>query len=99
MLLLTSGTAPGSIDDIELLFLDESSVVALQCEAQATLPPPPFCLERNCINGNLDQRRRVEAIARILGLPPSDQNQMKGAKWSPIFFNADCVPGFEEEDY
>lgn len=90
---------PGILDDVELLFAPDSSTVGVRCEAQVTLPPPPFCLERNCINGNLDQRRRVEAVARVLGLPPSDQVQMqRGARWTPIFFNADRVPGFNDDD-
>lgn len=97
--LTTPGTSPGSLDDVELLFAPDSSTVGVRCEAQVTLPPPPFCLERNCINGNLDQRRRVEAVARVLGLPPSDQVQMqRGARWTPIFFNADRVPGFNDDD-
>ena len=92
------GTAPGSIDDIELLFSDdEASIVALRCEAEVTLPPPPFCLQKKCINGNLDQRRRVEKVSKVLGLPSADSNLMKDAKWTPIFFNADRVPGFDDE--
>jgi hypothetical protein len=94
--LTTPGTAPGSIDDVELLFLP--TIVNLRCEAQVTLPPPPFCLQKNCINGNLDQRRRLEKITQMLGLPFSDTNQMNdNAKWTPIFFNSDRVPGFDDE--
>jgi uncharacterized protein (DUF1499 family) len=95
------GTAPGpkSIDDIELLFTNDN-IVNLRCEARVTLPPPPFCVQKNCINGNMDQRRRVEDIARILGLPSADYERMaQTAKWSPIFFNSDRVPGFDDDDY
>ena len=95
------GTAPGpnSIDDIELLFTNDN-IVNLRCEARITLPPPPFCVQKNCINGNMDQRRRVEDIARILGLPSTDYERMvQTAKWSPIFFNSDRVPGFDDDDY
>eukprot|EP00536_Pseudo-nitzschia_multiseries_P012464 jgi/Psemu1/32165/gm1.32165_g len=96
--LKTPGTSPGSTDDIELLFSDgSSSIVSLRCEADVTLPPPPFCLQKNCINGNLDQRRRVEKVVKILGLPSSDSYLMKDAKWTPIFFNSDRVPGFDDE--
>ena len=96
--LTTPGTSPGSTDDIELLFSDDSSsIVSLRCEAEVTLPPPPFCLKKNCINGNLDQRRRVEKVARVLGLPSTDSDLMKDAKWTPIFFNSDRVPGFDDE--
>lgn len=70
------GTAPGSIDDVELLFADEG-VVNLRCEARVTLPPPPFCIKKNCINGNMDQRKRVEEISRVLGLPAADAERMK----------------------
>lgn len=94
------GTAPGpkSIDDIELLFTNDN-IVNLRCEARVTLPPPPFCVQKNCINGNMDQRRRVEDIARILGLPSADYERMtQTAKWSPIFFNSDRVPGFDDDD-
>jgi len=93
--LTVPGTTPSSLDDIELLFLD--SIVQLRCEARVTLPVPPFCLKRNCINGNMDQRTRVGTVARIVGLPYADQQQMQKAKWTPIFFNADRVPDFDED--
>lgn len=96
--LVVPGTAPGSSDDVELVFAAEGGVVQVRCEARVTLPPPPFCLQKNCINGNMDQRRRVDAVARVLGLPPSDEDLMTSgeAKWTPIFFNSDRVP---ETDY
>ena len=90
------GTAPSSLDDVELLFAEES-VVNVRCDARVTLPIPPFCLKRNCINGNMDQRSRIEKVALLLNLPPSDQQQMQKAKWTPIFFNSDRVPGFDDE--
>lgn len=98
------GTAPGSLDDIELLFVEDGNIVNIRCDAQVTLPVPPFCLKRNCINGNMDQRSRLEKMALLLNLPPSDQLQMRQqAKWTPIFFNSDRVPGFDdnygEEEY
>mmetsp|Transcript_12455 Transcript_12455/g.26514 ORF Transcript_12455/g.26514 Transcript_12455/m.26514 type:complete len:208 (+) Transcript_12455:2-625(+) len=92
------GTAPSSFDDIELLF-SEGNIVNVKCEARVTLPPPPFCLKKNCINGNMDQRSRVERVGRLLGLPTSDESEMReGAKWTPIFFNSDRVPGFDDDD-
>lgn len=94
--LTVPGTAPSSLDDVELLFAEES-IVNVRCDARVTLPVPPFCLKRNCINGNMDQRFRVEKLSLILNLPPSDQQQMKQARWSPIFFNSDKVPGFDED--
>ena len=91
------GTAPGSLDDIEMLFVQDGSIVNIRCDARVTLPIPPFCLKRNCINGNMDQRSRLETMALLLNLPPSDQLQMKQqAKWTPIFFNSDRVPGFDD---
>eukprot|EP00978_Attheya_sp_CCMP212_P048365 scaffold510312_cov55-Attheya_sp.AAC.2 len=95
--LTVPGTAPNSLDDIELLYTD-GGIVNVRCEARVTLPPPPFCIKKNCINGNMDQRRRVEQVAQILGLPPADQKQMEGAKWTPIFFNSDRVPDMLDYD-
>ena len=91
------GTAQGSLDDVEILFAGEEGIVHLRCQARVTLPPPPFCLKKNCINGNMDQRTRMDSIARLLGLPAADQERMQSAKWTPIFFNSDRVPGFDEE--
>mmetsp|Transcript_14986 Transcript_14986/g.26807 ORF Transcript_14986/g.26807 Transcript_14986/m.26807 type:complete len:213 (-) Transcript_14986:471-1109(-) len=88
------GTAPSSVDDIELIFSED--VVNVKCEATVTLPPPPFCVKKNCINGNMDQRSRVERMGSLLGLPANDREEMMGAKWTPIFMNSDRVPGFED---
>ncbi|KAL7541578.1 hypothetical protein ACHAWF_006972 [Thalassiosira exigua] len=91
------GTAPSSLDDIELTFSE--SIVNVKCEARVTLPPPPFCLRKNCINGNMDQMLRVERIGRLLGLPTSDADEMRQeSKWTPIFFNSDRVPGWSDDD-
>jgi uncharacterized protein (DUF1499 family) len=95
--LTTAGTTPGSLDDIELTFPNDGGIVNVRCEARVTLPPPPFCIKKNCINGNMDQRKRLEDLTYILGLPPADQKQMQGAKWTPIFFNSDRVPGFYDD--
>lgn len=92
--LTTPGTAPGSLDDLELIFPADGDIVNIRCEARVTLPPPPFCIRKNCINGNIDQRRRVEELGLGIGLPPADEREMKEeAKWTPIFFNSDRVPG------
>lgn len=93
--LTVPGTSPSSFDDIELVFLQE--VVNVKCEARVTLPPPPFCIKKNCINGNMDQRSRVERLGRLLGIPPNDVEEMRDeAKWTPIFLNSDRVPGFDD---
>ena len=93
--LTVPGTSPSSLDDIELIFSPE--VVNVKCEARVTLPPPPFCIKKNCINGNMDQRSRVERLGRLLGLPPNDVEEMRDeAKWTPIFLNSDKVPGFDD---
>ena len=95
--LTVPGTAPGSLDDIELVFGDEG-IVNWRCQARVTLPPPPFCIQKNCINGNMDQRRRMDRVGQILGMPKADQERMdQSAKWTPIFFNSDRVPGFEDD--
>ena len=97
------GTAPSSVDDIELSFSNNNNdnIVNLKCQARVTLPPPPFCIQKNCINGNMDQRKRIENIAtNVLGLPSIDNERMRedgAAKWTPIFFNSDKVPGFYDE--
>jgi uncharacterized protein (DUF1499 family) len=90
------GTVKGTLDDIELYFPEAGGIVALRCEARNTLPPPPFCIKKGCINGNMDERKRIERVASVLGLPFLDQEEMQGAKWTPIFFNSDKVPGFDE---
>lgn len=96
--LTVPGTAPGSMDDIELFFPSGGGIVNLRCEARVTLPPPPFCIRLGCINGNMDQRNRLEVISRQLGLPSADQKRMReGAKWTPIFFNSDTIPGFYDD--
>lgn len=96
--LTVPGTAPASLDDIEILFSEGGGIVNLRCEARVTLPPPPFCLKKNCINGNMDQRTRLERVTQTLGLPPTDQEQMRSSKWTPIFFNSDRVPGFDDDE-
>ena len=93
--LTVPGTAPSSLDDVELVFSEGAANV--RCEARVTLPPPPFCIKRNCINGNMDQRTRVEKLASVLGLPFQDRTEMAGAKWTPIFLNSDKVPGFDDD--
>lgn len=91
--LTTPGTAPGSLDDLELVFPEDGSIVNVRCDARVVLPPPPFCIRKNCINGNMDQRRRVEELSLGLGLSPVDQREMREeAKWTPIFFHSDRVP-------
>ena len=96
--LTVPGTAPNSLDDIYLQFPTDGNIVNVKCEARVTLPPPPFCLQKNCINGNMDQRRRVQELSLLLGLPLSDEALMKdeGAKWTPIFWNTDRVPDMVE---
>ena len=93
--LTVPGTAPSSLDDIDIVFSDD--VVNLKCQARVTLPPPPFCVRKNCINGNMDQRSKIEKLSFVLGLPASDREEMQAAKWTPIFFNSDRVPGFDDE--
>ena len=93
------GTAPGSLDDLEVLFSNEGGILNVRCEARVSLPPPPFCVKKNCINGSMDQRQRVENMSYMLGLPPVDQSRMnEGAKWTPIFLNSDRVPAFDDID-
>ena len=91
-------TAPGSLNDLKILFSEEGGVANIRCEAQVTLLPPPFCLEKNRSNGNMDQWTTVEELALSLGPPPTDQKQMqKRANWTPMFFDSDKVPGFYDK--
>ena len=46
--LTVPGTAPSSLDDVELLFTNDG-IVNVRCDARVTLPIPPFCVKRNCI--------------------------------------------------
>eukprot|EP00977_Amphora_coffeiformis_P012808 scaffold3240_cov187-Amphora_coffeaeformis.AAC.3 len=107
------GTAPNSFDDIELFFKanddddssenvrgdDTGTLINLRCEARVTLPPPPFCIRKNCINGSMDQRDRLARIQTVLGLPAADASRMQDqAKWTPIFFNSDKVPSWDDDD-
>lgn len=94
--LTVPGTAPSSLDDIDLVFTNDN-IVNVRCQARVTLPPPPFCIRKNCINGNMDQRSRIEKLGYVLGLPSADRDEMQGAKWTPIFLNSDRVPGFDDE--
>jgi len=95
---VSSKAPPGSLDDVELFFTD-GGIVNTKCNARVALPPPPFCIKKGCINANQDQRERVKEVGYLLGLPPSDQKQMQeGARWTPIFFNADRVPDMLEYD-
>mmetsp|Transcript_3853 Transcript_3853/g.8095 ORF Transcript_3853/g.8095 Transcript_3853/m.8095 type:complete len:273 (+) Transcript_3853:51-869(+) len=91
--LTVPGTAPGSLDDVEFIFGEEGTV-ARRGSARVRTPPPPFCIKRNCINGSMDQRVRLDRLT--LGLPPADQDLMRSSVWTPIFFNSDRVPGFDE---
>ena len=105
---VVSGTAPNSYDDIELFFQGDSSsenvpgdntLINLRSEARVTLPPPPFCIRKNCINGSMDQRDRLARIQRVVGLPAADEGRMnEQAKWTPIFFNSDKVPSWDDDD-
>ena len=58
--LMTPGTAPVSLDDLELAFPEDGGIVNVRCDARVILPPPSFCVQKNCVNTNMDQRRRVE---------------------------------------
>lgn len=103
--LTVPGTLPKSRDDVELSFIDEQGgngggIVNVRCSAQNPLPMAPFCVKKDCINGAMDQRERVQRLSRIVGLPPADQFQMRdSAKWTPIFFNSDRVPDFGDDGY
>lgn len=46
----------------------------------------------------MNQRRCIKNVAQILGMPSADQDRMKyDAKWTPIFFHSDKVPGFDDD--
>lgn len=103
-------------DDVELIFSEydkEKSIVQVRAEAKISTAPPPFCIKKNCINGNMKQREGLARIQSKLGLPnvndvergntkniarPKGEYPDDGeSKWTPIFFNSDRVPYFDED--
>ena len=101
------GTAPNSLDDNWIVLwrwkFQQQWHYHHHCQpdmpTRITLPPPPFCVQCNCINGNIDQRDQLIHVATVLGLPAANQSHiMEQAKWTTIFFNSDKVPGFSEND-
>lgn len=78
-------------DDVELLLRDD--VATFRAAARRKGLTPPWCTEKNCINGSMAQRKRVLALGAKLGWSPIDATNMEDeGRWTPIFFNTDAVP-------
>ena len=82
-------------DDVELLLRDD--VATFRAAARRKGLTPPWCTEKNCINGSMAQRKRVLALGAKLGWSPIDSTNMEDeGRWTPIFFNTDAVPRDDE---
>mmetsp|Transcript_11036 Transcript_11036/g.32934 ORF Transcript_11036/g.32934 Transcript_11036/m.32934 type:complete len:169 (+) Transcript_11036:157-663(+) len=78
-------------DVVELLLRDDLATFRVAAVSKGVTPP--WCLEKNCINGSMQQRRRILALAKALGWSPVDSTNLEDeGRWTPIFFNTDAVP-------
>lgn len=78
-------------DVVELLLRDDVATFRVAAETKGVTPP--WCVEKGCINGSMNQRRRILALAKALGWSPIDSTQLEDeGRWTPIFFNTDAVP-------
>ena len=59
----------GIIEDIELLLIGgedgTSGLATFRDVARVKTPTPPWCLEKGCINGNQEQRKRMTGLAEV----------------------------------
>ena len=78
-------------DNVELLLRDD--VVTCRVAAVTKGITPPWCIEKNCINGSMGQRKRILKLGERLGWSPIDSTNLQDeGRWTPIFFNTDAVP-------
>ena len=78
-------------DNVELLLRDD--VVTFRVAAVTKGITPPWCVEKGCINGSMNQRRRILRLGERLGWSPIDSTNLADeGRWTPIFFNTDAVP-------
>ena len=78
-------------DVVELLLRDD--VATFRVAALQKGITPPWCIEKNCINGSMGQRKRILKLGERLGWSPIDSmNLADEGRWTPIFFNTDAVP-------
>lgn len=76
-------------EDLELHFLDADPVVTFRLVARNPTPMPAFCASRGCINGNQQQRTKIQTLRDGLGWR-SDDSKFDGEKfegWVPIFLH------------
>ena len=76
-------------EDLELRFLPDDNAVTFRLLAKRPTPMPAFCASRGCINGNADQRKRLEMLRDEVGFR-SDEARFDGEKydgWVPIFLH------------
>ncbi len=78
-------------DVVELLLRDD--VATFRVAALQKGITPPWCIEKNCINGSMNQRKRILKLGERLGWSPIDSTNLQDeGRWTPIFFNTDAVP-------
>ena len=78
-------------DVVELLLRDD--VATFRVAALQKGITPPWCIEKNCINGSMGQRKRILKLGERLGWSPVDSTNLQDeGRWTPIFFNTDAVP-------
>ena len=78
-------------DNVELLLRDD--VVTFRVAAVTKGITPPWCVEKGCINGSMNQRKRILRLGERLGWSPVDSTNLQDeGRWTPIFFNTDAVP-------
>jgi hypothetical protein len=78
-------------DVVELLLRDD--VATFRVAAITKGITPPACFKKGCINGSMNQRKRILKLGERLGWSPVDSTNMADeGRWTPIFFNTDAVP-------
>jgi hypothetical protein len=76
---------------VELLLRDD--VATFRVAALQKGITPPWCVEKGCINGSMNQRKRILKLGERLGWSPIDSTNLADeGRWTPIFFNTDAVP-------
>ena len=61
--------------------------VSFRVVASRPTKAPPFCAQRDCVNGNAAQRRRVLQLRDDLGWSSLDAEYEAEKRWVPIFLH------------
>lgn len=82
---LSLGAATGKADwDVLEVWLREDQIALFRMESDVTLPNPPGCFFKNCINGPRT-RGHAAAFQARLGWPSLETDEEKG--WKPLFLH------------